>query len=297
LAWVEEDLPPLQPGEILVQTAAGAVSVGTELPLYRGIHRGSRPVDYPRMTGYESLGRVIACGAGVETPQVGERVVAFYGHRTLAIVPAIKAIPVPAQIPDPLALLCILSCDVTKGIDKLRPQPGERVLVTGAGTIGVLTVFNLAARGVKDVDVLEPLSNRRALAIRLGARTAFPPGDRPPESGGYSLGFECSSRNVAFERLQEYLAHGGRICVLSDGNLEPLLLSPHFHEKELSVVSSSDGVDYPAHARWFFAHALSRQAPLEDLYEEETPAGKLPAVFEEMAEGKKRPVKVLVRYT
>ncbi len=34
LEWIEEDLPPLQPSEVLVQTTAGAISIGTELPQF-----------------------------------------------------------------------------------------------------------------------------------------------------------------------------------------------------------------------------------------------------------------------
>ena len=57
--WVEEELPRPGADEVLVRTLAGAVSVGAELPFYRGTHRGREPVDYPRMTGYESVALVV----------------------------------------------------------------------------------------------------------------------------------------------------------------------------------------------------------------------------------------------
>src|SRR5215472_17665888 len=87
LAWVAEELPAPGPHEVLVKTTAGAVSVGTELPQYMGTEREIVPRSYPRMTGYESLGTVLACGSGVPGLEPGERVVAFYGHRTHALVP------------------------------------------------------------------------------------------------------------------------------------------------------------------------------------------------------------------
>jgi len=34
LEWITEDLPALQPGEVLIQTTSGAISIGTELPQY-----------------------------------------------------------------------------------------------------------------------------------------------------------------------------------------------------------------------------------------------------------------------
>ena len=84
--------------------------------------------------------------------------------------------------------------------------------------------------------------------------------------------------------------------MLADGNLEPLALTPHFHEKELTVVGSSDGLDYHAYAHWFFEHAAMSQASLGRLYELETEAAALPDVFERMGEMKVPPVKILVHY-
>jgi threonine dehydrogenase-like Zn-dependent dehydrogenase len=62
VSWVTEQLPPLQPDEVLVRTTATAVSVGTELPQFTGAERVIVPRVYPRMTGYESVGVVIECG-------------------------------------------------------------------------------------------------------------------------------------------------------------------------------------------------------------------------------------------
>ena len=128
MAWTgPEPLSGPPPGTVLVQTNAGAISVGSELPLYLGETRGLEP-HYPRMTGYESVGRVVATGMGVERLQLGDRIVSFYGHRTAALVPEPRAIPVPEDISDPLALLAILTCDAAKGIRKLAPLPEEPVL-------------------------------------------------------------------------------------------------------------------------------------------------------------------------
>src|SRR5947209_5868177 len=175
LEWVAENLPPLKPDGVLVQTSAGAISIGAELPQYCGTARSTEAAHYPRMTGYESIGTVIACGADVQRLKVGDRVVAFYGHRAHAIVPENKGILVPGGINDAHALLVILTCDVARGIRKVVPAEDEPVLITGAGTIGPLTVFMLRAYGVRVVDVVEPRAERRDLALQFGARTALSP--------------------------------------------------------------------------------------------------------------------------
>jgi alcohol dehydrogenase len=88
----------------------------------------------------------------------------------------------------------------------------------------------------------------------------------------------------------------GRICVLADGNLEPLTLTPAFHAKELAVVGSSDGLDYQQYALWFWERLREGIAPLERLFELHVDAETLPQRFEEMARGQVAPVKVFVRY-
>jgi alcohol dehydrogenase len=296
LAWVAETLPHLKSDEVLVQTKAGAISIGTELPQYLGTARSTASPHYPKMTGYESIGNVIACGSAIQRLHVGDRVVAFYGHRTHAIVPEVKAIVVPDGISDAVALLTILTCDVTKGIRKVHPKPDEAVLITGAGTIGLLTAFMLKALGINNVDVIEPLNERRTLALQLGIQSAEDPQTAASKSDRYTTGFECSSRNAAFELLQRKMVSRGRICMLSDGNIEPLVLSSDFHEKELTIVGSSDGVDYQGYAKGYFNVVHAYAHILEQIFDYHTPADDLVNTFEKLAGGIIAPIKVLVRY-
>jgi alcohol dehydrogenase len=296
LQWVEEELPPLRSDEILVRTTSGAISIGAELPQFRGTARHTHAPHYPCMTGYESVGRVVACGTGVSRFEIGDRVVAFYGHRTHGIVPEVKAIPVPDDIPDALALLTILTCDVTKGIRKVAPEPDELVLVTGAGAIGLLTIFMLKAMGVRNVDVVDPQFRRRDMACKIGARSAFTPEVLAIRKSQYPVGIECSSSNAGFALLQAAVQHNGRICILADGNLEPLVLAADFHAKELNVIGSSDGWDYQEHAKLFFPIAREKPGNLEQIFEYATSATDLIGTFSALADSTISPVKVLVHY-
>ena len=296
LEWVSEDLPPLQSDQVLIQTTIGAISIGSELPLYRGTARSSELIRYPRMTGYESLGVIIDRGSVVQHLNIGDRVVAFYGHRTHGIVSETKAIPVPDDISDALALLVILTCDVTKGIRKVSPKPYKPVLITGAGTIGLLTVFMLKAHGVQTIDVAEPNTERQTLALELGACMTMTPEEMSSGKERYPIAFECSSRNAAFELLQARMQQNGRICILSDGNLEPLVLAPAFHEKELMIVGSSDGWDYQEHAKWYFNLVRKHPSHLEQIFDYHTTSDELIATFERLAIGAMMSTKVLVHY-
>ena len=62
------------------------------------------------------------------------------------------------------------------------------------------------------------------------------------------------------------------------------------------MVGSSDGLDYPGYAAWFFEAAPAHQASLLALYEETIPAALLPDWFAKMATTVERPIKVLVKY-
>ncbi len=203
---------------------------------------------------------------------------------------------IPGDLSDAAAILLILSGDVATGIKKLGTPPPEPVLITGAGTIGLLAVFVLRALGVRTIDVIEPHTERRELALAFGACRAISPEMVSALDAHYASGVECSSRDAAFALLQAHLAPHKRICVLADGNLEPLTLTPAFHQHQLSVVGSSDCPDYHAHARWYFPLAQRHSATLERLFDHRITADDLPETFAALASREINPVKVLVRY-
>src|SRR4051794_10251729 len=170
LAWLPQHLPPPGPTEVLVQTTSGAVSIGSKLPHYRGESRIPLPQPYPPMTGYESVGRVFTHGGAIEQLQIGQRVLSFYGHRTHTLVPAARAIPIPDDIDDALALLAILSCDVEKGLRRWPPAPPAPALTPAAAPTALLPAGPPPPRAPRGVDIAEPLPDRRSIAKRLGAR-------------------------------------------------------------------------------------------------------------------------------
>ncbi|BDP42417.1 alcohol dehydrogenase [Deinococcus aetherius] len=282
--WEEVTLPPPGPGEVRVRTHLSAVSVGSEL----GVVEGHLPGwSYPCPLGYQTLGLVEAAGEGVNLAP-GTRVVTTLGHVGGGVHRVETALPVPDPVPDRVALAAILGEETHKGIRRVAPGSGERVLVAGAGLLGLLTVFNLTRRGISDVTVTEPDPARRELAVAFGAREVVPPGHVGRDD--FDVGFECSASPQAFAELLAHLRPGGRVCVLSDGNWGALTLPPAFHTRELTVTASSDGQDYPAYARWLWGHA---DPVLARLFEVTVTPEDLPDVFEGLR-GLPRPVSPVV---
>src|SRR6202043_4271671 len=72
-----------------------------------------------------------------------------------------------AALAEPLAV-------ALHGLTRGGVHAGQRLLVTGAGPIGALSVAAARARGVTDIVVSEPHPARRDLAERLGAGTIQP---------------------------------------------------------------------------------------------------------------------------
>lgn len=98
----------------------------------------------------------------------------------------------------------------------------RRVLVTGAGPLGLLVVAALVARGIHDVTVSEPSGSRRTQAVAAGARGAVTPEDLPPvpalptqcAADGYDVAFECSGQAAAIAQALGLLAPAGRLVLL-----------------------------------------------------------------------------------
>jgi len=287
--YLVRELPPLGIHDVHVRTLAGAISIGAELPQWLEQDMTETSYNYPLETGYESYGEVLAVGDAVQIVKPGDRVVGFYGHQDQAIVPESKVILVPAYVSPREALLLILSCDAAKGVRKLTLTPDARVLVSGMGTIGLLTVHYLRHYvNVRQIDIIEPLASRAELARQLGAHIVT------PDSDTYDAAIECSGRQAAFAELQSAVRPHGAICVLSDGNRESLTLTPAFHAKELQIIASSDGWNYRQHADWLFSN--DRHATLPALFEQETSFSELANCFAALMASTDLPIKVFVDY-
>ena len=69
LQWTTKTISPLKEDEILIKTVAGAISIGAELPQYNETDPTDHPPSYPKETGYESYGEVIAKGGSSKSFQ------------------------------------------------------------------------------------------------------------------------------------------------------------------------------------------------------------------------------------
>jgi (R,R)-butanediol dehydrogenase/meso-butanediol dehydrogenase/diacetyl reductase len=125
-----------------------------------------------------------------------------------------------AALAEPLAV-------ALHGISRAAVQPGERVLVTGGGPIGTLSIAALVQRGVTDIVLSEPAAVRRELGEQLGARSITPDELTTPRSPNelvaepFDVALECSGHAAAMEQCLGQLQRTGRLVLVGAGIKPP----------------------------------------------------------------------------
>nr|WP_300309884.1 Zn-dependent oxidoreductase [Halomonas sp.] len=189
--------PEPSPGarEVLVNVAFAGIC-GSDMHI---IHGDNAFVRFPRITGHEFAGVISAVGEGVDPVRIGERVcidpvvncgecypcrigrpnvctamqvIGVHRHGGFAEqvnVPAANAYRLPDTLDLDAAALVEPYSIAANVLSRMNPYPGDRLLIIGAGVIG-LTILQMAhAMGIEDVIVSDILDTRLETARAMGA--------------------------------------------------------------------------------------------------------------------------------
>ncbi|WP_300975124.1 quinone oxidoreductase [Sphingomonas sp. LHG3406-1] len=169
IEWVEVDLPPPGPGEVLMANEAIGLNF---IDIYH--RRGIYPVELPGKLGLEAAGRVLAAGPGVALRE-GDRVTTFGPDRgaysTARIVRAETLLPVPEDVPSDLAAAALLKgCTAEFLVERCAEVTRDMdVLVhAAAGVVGLILVQWLKAVGARVIGTVSTEVKAR-LASEAGA--------------------------------------------------------------------------------------------------------------------------------
>jgi 2-desacetyl-2-hydroxyethyl bacteriochlorophyllide A dehydrogenase len=260
------------PGEVLVDTVASGISPGSELLVYRGECPADMPVDesldalsgtfeYPVQYGYAAVGEVAATGRDVDADWVGRRVFAFEPHADRFTAPLDAVVPVEDGVSAHEAtLLPSVETATNLALDG-RPRVGERVVVFGAGLVGLCTTHVLSGFPLEELVVVEPMATRRELARTLGADRVVAPEavDGAVEeladcgAAGADLVYELSGRPSTLDAAIDAVGYDGRVVVGSwyGTKRAAVDLGGAFHRDRISVESSQVSTLDPAlRGRW-----------------------------------------------
>lgn len=170
---VEQDMPDMAGGTVLVKVGASLVSPGTELG---GWHSFANQKTHPepikeRPFGYSNSGIVIEAAAGASEFKPGDRVAcigAGYAlHSDYAVVPHNLCVPLPDNVSFEQGAYAMLFATAMHTLRRGEPEFGEYVCVAGLGIVGLLTarLYQLAGNYVIGWDI-NPA--RLAIANRWG---------------------------------------------------------------------------------------------------------------------------------
>ncbi|MBV9917235.1 MAG: zinc-dependent alcohol dehydrogenase family protein [Solirubrobacterales bacterium] len=265
-----EERPDPEPGAADVVVRVGACGMcGTDLHIAEGEFP---PAPYPIVPGHEFAGEVVAVGDEVEDVSVGAHVAVdpslFCGHcdycrvqrgnlcrnwnaigdtvdgafAELVRAPARNAYELPegASLRTG-ALVEPLACAV-HGLRRLEPEPGDSVLITGAGTMGLLLLQLLEHGGAAHITVVDRNERRLELARSLGASAIQT--DIEAASSEFGDGFDCvvDATGVPAVIQQSFNAvrRGGKVMIFGVAPQEARVdVSPfRIYNDEITVVGS-----------------------------------------------------------
>ncbi|GCE50249.1 L-iditol 2-dehydrogenase [Thermosporothrix hazakensis] len=245
----ERPKPVPGPHEVLVEIKAVGVC-GSDVHYYEHGRIGSFLVQKPLILGHESAGTIVEVGEGVDRARIGQRVaiepgvpcrmcrecrhgrynlcrnVQFFGtppvdgaFTNYVTIPADFAYPLPDKISfEEGALMEPLSVGLW-ACRKARLQGGDRVLITGAGPIGLVSMKVALALGATDVIVTDVFPQRLEIARTLGATRTVNVAQETLTDAKLDADvlIECSGNRSALQNGIRSLRPAGRAVVVGMG--------------------------------------------------------------------------------
>ncbi|MEU2790049.1 NAD(P)-dependent alcohol dehydrogenase [Streptomyces sp. NPDC007100] len=266
----ERPVPRPGPGQVLVRVEAVGIC-GSDVHYYEHGRIGDFVVRAPMVLGHEPGGTVVALGPGATRHRPGQLVSLEPGvpcgacaqcrHGRYNLCPEVSFYATPPvdgalceyvaidenfahAVPGTLtaetaALLEPLSVGVWAA-RKGRIGPGSRVLVTGAGPIGLVAVQTARAFGATEVVVTDIAPQRLDLARQLGATGTVDVRGTRLAATGYApdVLLECSGvPAVADEAIRTVGRAGRAVLVGMGGDTVPLPLA-HVQNFEIEVTGT-----------------------------------------------------------
>ena len=160
------------------------------------------------------------------------------------VVPAVRLLRIPEGLSTRDAALTEPTAIAIHTVGLSGAIPGDRVLVTGAGPVGLLTVAVLVSKGITDITVSEPSPARRARAFEVGAACVVEPDDLPraPMAGvvgdPFTIAFECSGHASAAESALDQLDYAGTLVFVGTGRVTPRINHNRVIVLELTVIGA-----------------------------------------------------------
>lgn len=270
----EREYREIDKSEILVKVKACGVC-GTDIHIFNG-EEGSAAVTPPIILGHEYSGEVVEVGKNVTDIKIGDKVVIdpnIYcgecencrngkkqlcenlkalgvnidgGFSEYCIVPKEQAYVFNNITFEEAAMIEPIACCL-HGINNIKIRPGDKVLILGAGAIGLIMLQLAKISGASEVVVSEPIKKRRDAALELGADYTLNPMEEgfKDELKKYSgkcpdVIIECTGNKYVIESAFDISGRGTKILLFGVSSPDVKVeISPfEIFKKELIIKGS-----------------------------------------------------------
>jgi L-idonate 5-dehydrogenase len=300
--------PQIGPGQVLIRLGAGGIC-GSDLHYYFEGRNGSFVIREPLIPGHEASGVVAKVGPGVTRVKPGDKIAVSPSHAcghcdycregrehlcrnmrflgSASLYPHVQGMfceyfvmgerqcyPVAGDISlgelafaEPLAV-------ALHAVNRGPVLVGKSVLITGAGTIGCLTVIAARLAGARAITVSDVLDRPLATATAVGADRTIR-ADRDADALAlpqFDVAYEVSGSFAALKACVAAVRRGGTVVQVGTLPHEPLpFVVNEIMSKELDLkgafrwgIEFDWAVDYLSSHRVDVRPLLSRQFPLHD---------------------------------
>lgn len=256
-------VPELDPDQVLVRVAAVGVC-GSDVHYYEHGRIGPYMVESPLILGHELSGRIDAVGASVDPGRIGERV-AVEPQRPCRVCkqctsgrynlcPDMEFFATPPidgafaelvaiqsefahAIPDSVtfeaaALMEPLSVGIW-ACQRAEVVPGSRVLIAGAGAIGVIMAQTARAFGASEIIVSDVDPQRLSFVLSHGATRVLDPREEAVEGLEVDAFIDASGVGQAVRSGILAVRAAGRVILVGLGNDELSLPVAYIQDREI----------------------------------------------------------------
>ncbi len=270
-AVLEAQEPDLGPRDVLLEVKNAGVC-GTDLHIWHGSYALAQ---YPVTPGHEFSGVVAAVGDEVQGFSIGDRVTAdpnlpcyscvFCQQRQFnqclnlevigvtrsgafarfVVAPESAVYPIGNLPFDEAALLEPLAC-VVWGLKQVQVQAGEKVLIFGAGPMGILMMQAVLRAGAASVVMVDKEAWRLELASQLGATATFEADTLTHEAlkdvvpYGFDTVADATGVPAVIGSTFEYVKAGGKVWVfgVATGDARVPFSPFEVFRKDLKIIGS-----------------------------------------------------------
>lgn len=265
LQYTKSDVPVLEADQVLVQVAAVGVC-GSDIHYYQHGKIGPFVVEQPLILGHELSGTITAVGSQVDQARIGQRVAvepqrpcgacAMCDSGRYNLCPQMQFFATPPidgafceyvaiqskfafEIPDSIsfnaaALIEPLSVAIW-ALKRAEIKPGSKVLVAGAGPIGVIVAQTAAAMGAAEVTVTDISEDRLAFVSKHGATRVINVVNEALEDVSVDIFIDASGSGPAVYAGIKAVGPAGYAILVGMGNDDVTLPISHIQNNEIWV--------------------------------------------------------------